>query len=281
MDRAIGTVWRRRVVVLLLGVGVGLGALALGLFFFQRSLIYFPLAAVPPVGEVLAGAEEVEFASADGIRLAGWFLKPSGPEPPYRTILVFDGNAGNRSLRAPLAARLGATGFAVLVWDYRGYGGNAGAPSEEGLIRDARAARDYLLGRDDVDPARLVYFGESLGSGVATALAAEESPAALVLRSTFASLVDVARFHYPLLPAGLLLRDRFDSAARIAAVDCPLLILAGDRDRIVPLESSRRLFAAAPAAGRRMVVFEGAGHNDRLWLDGEEMIAVVLDFLGR
>src|SRR5207245_2914097 len=180
----------------------------------------------------------------DGLGLGGWFVPADGPETRF-TMIVFNGNAGHRAMRAPLAAAVGAHGVATLLFDYRGYGGNPGQPSEEGLARDARAARAYLASRRDVDAARVVYFGESLGTGVAVRLATEERPRALILRSPFPSLADVGRHHYPLLPVRWLLRDRFESADRIRGVGCPLLVIAGDRDGIIPMAMSERLFAAA------------------------------------
>ena len=125
-------------------------------------------------------------------------------------------------------------GLAVLLFDYRGYGGNPGHPTEEGLAADARAALGYLAGRPEVDPERVIYFGESLGAAVALRLATERPPAALVLRSPFASLAEVGRRHYPVLPVSLLLRDRYDSAALAGRLDAPLLVVAGGRDQIVP-----------------------------------------------
>lgn len=193
-------------------------------------------------------------------------------------MLVCNGNGGNRSLRAALAAELSRMGLAVLLFDYRGYGGNPGHPSEEGLAADARAAQAYLAGRAEVDPDRLVYFGESLGAAVALRLAVERPPAALVLRSPFASLADVGRLHYPLVPVSLLLRDRYDSAARAGRLAAPLLVVAGGRDRIVPVGHSRRLFAAAPQP-KRLVVLEGADHNDHDLLAGPRLLAELRGFL--
>jgi fermentation-respiration switch protein FrsA (DUF1100 family) len=164
--------------------------------------------------------------------------------------------------------------------DYRGYGGNPGRPSEEGLAEDARAARTYLVGRPDVDPSRLVYFGESLGAAVAVTLASEHPPAALVLRSPFTSLGDVGRVHYPWLPVGLLLRDRFASIDRIGRVQAPVLVIAGDRDAIVPVGQSRWLYEAAPDP-KALVVLPGADHNDLELLAGEEMIRAIVRFLER
>jgi hypothetical protein len=242
----------------------------------QRSFIYFPLAQKPPpVASVLPGAQEVRFTTADGIPLTGWFR--SGPVGSA-TVIVFNGNAGDRSHRAPLAAALAREGFGVLLFDYRGYAGHAGTPSEEGLAADARGALDHIRGRGDVDPTRIAYFGESLGAAVATRLATEHPPVALILRSPFTSLADMAKLHYPWLPIGPLLVDRYPSIDRIADVRAPLLVIAGTRDGIVPLEHSRRLFDAAREP-KRFVPIDDADHNDLALLAGERLVAEVRDRL--
>jgi uncharacterized protein len=249
------------------------------LWALQRRLLYLPAPrTVPPAASVLPGAEEVMFETADGLRLGGWFVPAEGREAPRTAVLVCNGNGGNRSLRAPLAAALARMGLYVLVFDYRGYGGNPGQPTEAGLATDARAALDYLAGRPEVDPARVVYFGESLGAAVALRLAIERPPAALVLRSPFASLAEVGQLHYPLVPVSLLLRDRYDSAALAGRLAAPLLVVAGGRDRIVPASHSRRLFAAAPQP-KRLVVVDGADHNDHDLLAGPRLLAEVRGFL--
>jgi uncharacterized protein len=251
------------------------------LWAFQRRLIYLPAPrAVPPAASVLPGAEEVTFTTADGLRLGGWFVPAGAVDTPATRspgVLVCNGNGGNRSLRAALAAELSRMGLAVLLFDYRGYGGNPGDPSEEGLAADARAAQAYLAGRAEVDPDRLIYFGESLGAAVALRLAVERPPAALVLRSPFASLAEVGRLHYPLAPMSLL-RDRYDSAAMAGRLAAPLLVVAGGRDRIVPASHSRRLFAAAPQP-KRLVVLDGADHNDHDLLAGPRLLAELRAFL--
>jgi alpha-beta hydrolase superfamily lysophospholipase len=292
------------VVVAVLAAPIGL------LWAFQRRLLYLPAPrAVPPAASVLPGAEEVVFDTADGLRLNGWFVAagavdnratrfprratlPSGAPVPARmgearpdlrgrpgpAVLVCNGNGGNRSMRAALAAALSRMGLAVLLFDYRGYGGNPGHPTEDGLAADARAALDYLAARPEVDPDRLVYFGESLGAAVALRLATERPPAALVLRSPFASLAEVGQLHYPLVPVSLLLRDRYESAALAGRLAAPLLVVAGGRDRIIPASHSRRLFAAAPEP-KRLVVLDGADHNDHDLLAGSRLLAELRDFL--
>jgi fermentation-respiration switch protein FrsA (DUF1100 family) len=211
------------------------------------------------------------------LTLNGWMVPPLEPRTGT-TILVFNGNAGHRGFRAPLAAALRERGYGVLLFDYRGYGGNRGSPTESGLAADARAARAFLLSRPDAATTRLVYFGESLGTGVAARLAAEHRPAALVLRSPFTSMTDVGAFHYPLLPVRWLLRDRFDTASRIAGVGCPLLVIAGDQDSVVPYASTRRLFDAA-AEPKRFITIAGADHNDPALADGPRLIEAIDAFL--
>jgi len=243
----------------------------------QRRLIYFPFGAVPdPAATGLEGATAVSFPTADGLTLHGWFVARTAT--PEFTVIVFNGNAGNRAFRAPLADALARANLAVLLFDYRGFGGNPGAPSEEGLKHDARAARDYVSGRADVNRERLVYFGESLGTAVAVELAVAHPPAAVVLRSPFTSMTDVGRHHYPVLPVRWLLRDRFDTINRIARVDAPVMVIGGDADSIVPIAHTRRVFEAARDP-KTLLVIEGADHNDGSLLNGREMIDSVIRFL--
>lgn len=242
----------------------------------QRSFLYFPLSqAPPPIASVLPGAEEVQLKTDDGIALSGWFR--AGP-PGAITVVVFNGNAGDRSHRAPLATALHRAGFGVLLFDYRGYAGQPGTPSEDGLAADARAAVTHVQRRGDVDPGRIAYFGESLGAAVAVRLATERPPFALVLRSPFTTLEDMAKLHYPWLPAGPLLVDRYGSIDRIGEVRAPLLVIAGTRDGIVPLSQSRRLFDAANEP-KRFIAIDGADHNDLALLAGDRLIAEITTHL--
>jgi fermentation-respiration switch protein FrsA (DUF1100 family) len=242
------------------------------LWLFQRSLIYLPSAELGPLPP---GVQEVTFTTSDGLELGGWFFPAEGAEG--RAVLVSNGNAGNRSHRVRLAEALRERGWAVLLYDYRGYGGNPGRPSERGLERDARAAVSWLADRDDVDAARIAYFGESLGAGVAAGLAAERPPVALVLRSPFTSLGDVGRVHYSFLPVGLLLRDRFPLVDHLRAYEGPVLVISGEADTIIPPAQSAAVAAAAHRS--RHVVIAGAGHNDPALLDGEEFVEAVVAFL--
>jgi len=271
----------RAVVRLLAGMLTFLAVVAvlfLALWLAQRSLIYFPDRDVPAPADVgLPHAEVVAFETEDGLRLEAWFV-PAREPSMNRTIVVFNGNAGNRSDRAILAARFAEQGISTLLVDYRGYGGNPGLPSERGLERDARAALKYLTTRPDVDVSRVVYFGESIGAAVAIRLAAEFQPAALILRSPFSSLAELGQQHYPFLPVRWFLKDRYPSIDRIGAVASPVLVIAGSEDRIVPREDSELLYEAARDP-KRLLIVEGADHNDAALAIGPQVIQAVVEFL--
>jgi pimeloyl-ACP methyl ester carboxylesterase len=253
------------VLVLLLGLGWAL----------QRRLVYFPSTAdVPEAATVLPGARDVDLRTSDGLTLGAWHLPPRDRDGV--TVLVANGNAGDRSLRAPLARRLAAQGLGVLLFDYRGFGGNEGSPTEEGLARDVRAARAYLVDEAGVAPERLVYLGESLGAAVVTELATEHPPAGMVLRSPFVDLASVGSVHYPFLPVGLLLRDRFPLAEHVAGVDVPVAVVYGSRDSVVPPEQSRAVANTVPDPAD-VVEVPGADHNDPELVAGRVLVSVVAD----
>jgi hypothetical protein len=265
----------------MLDVVVLVAAVLVLMWAAQRALIYFPTSDLPsPAAAGLPAARVVTFETADGLTLEAWFLEriPGILSTFGYTVLVFNGNAGHRGHRAGLAAQLAGRGLNVLLVDYRGYGGNPGLPSEEGLTRDARAALAYLGRRIDVDPTRIVFFGESLGAAVALRLALEYPPAALILRSPFTSLVEIGRHHYPLLPVRWLLKDRYLSLERIARVRSPLLVVAGEDDDVVPLADSATLFEAAPHP-KRFVTIPGVGHNDEELASGALLIRAIVDLL--
>ncbi len=266
--------------MLLLAVllAVSLAVLTLA-WLLQRRMIYFPDSGVPPpAGSVLPGAREVTVRTEDGLDLGAWSVPPTGADRNL-TVLVLPGNAGSRLLRAPLADRLAAEGFTVLLLDYRGYAGNPGSPSEDGLLADARAAVRHLAAAGS-PPERTIYFGESLGAAVAARLAVEHPPAGMVLRSPFTDLAAVGSRHYPFLPVRLLLQDRFPVAEPVASVRAPTAVVYGSRDTTVPPELSAAVASAAAGLVRRVEV-AGADHNDRALLAGDELIAAVLDVSGR
>lgn len=245
------------VTMLLVGLAVGM------LTALQRQLIYFPdSTTVPSAGEVVEGARDVTLHTSDGLALGAWFFPASPSSDMHMAVLVAPGNGGNRAGRVDLATELSRRGLAVLLMDYRGYGGNPGSPSEAGLAMDAMAA---ALALDELGyPAeRTIYFGESLGAGVVTALQARRTPAGVVLRSPFTELADVGAHHYPWLPVRLLLKDRFQIAEPLSESEVPVTVIYGDRDSIVPPGLSARVADDATSLVERVVI-QGADHNDEV-----------------
>ncbi|QUH03503.1 alpha/beta fold hydrolase [Saccharopolyspora erythraea] len=244
---------------------------------YQRRLIYYPAGRPPPAASVLEGAREVVLSTGDGLRLGAWYV-PGRGGASETAVLVANGNAGERSLRAPLADALARRGLAVLLFDYRGYGGNPGTPSEQGLALDVRAAHRYLVEEAGFGPDRLVYYGESLGAAVVTELAAHSPPRGLVLRSPFTDLAAVGRYHYPYLPVRMLLRDRYPLTTHLANVRSPVTVVYGTADSVVPAAQSRAVAESVP--GATAVAIPGADHNDLALLDGPEVVEAVVKFAG-
>ncbi|GAA1458770.1 alpha/beta hydrolase [Nocardiopsis exhalans] len=263
----------KRALIVAAVVALVLVVLAGLMWAMQRSFVFIPMGGEPPpAAEVIEGAEDVRLHTEDGLELGAWFAQPQGTDRET-AVLVANGNAGNRESRAPLARALAAEGFSVLLFDYRGYGGNPGSPSEAGLAMDARAAADALAERG-FDAERTVYFGESLGAAVAANLASERPPAALFLRSPFSSLADMGNHHYPVVPVRLLLRDEFPVAERVAGIDVPTTVVVADADTIVPPEQSHEV-AGASANLVEEVVLPGGGHNAPATIHGPEVVAAV------
>jgi hypothetical protein len=237
---------------------VAYAALVGGLYLFERQLLYFPDRARPELlGLEQLGVREVALSTEDGLSLLSWYL-PARPGRPV--IAYFHGNGGHIGYRAERLLRFAREGYGVLMAEYRGYGGNPGVPSETGFYADGRAALAFLE-HEAVAPNRLVLYGESLGSGVAVALAAEHQVAAVILEAPPTSVAEVAQCHFPFVPAARMVTDRFDSLSCIGRVRAPILVLHGERDRVVPVRFGRTLFNAAPEPKEGWFAPE-AGHED-------------------
>ena len=250
-------------------------------FVLQRRFLY-PATEADSIRITDAGlsrdeARDVSLSTRDGLTLHGWFVRQTPDENADASadsllVICFPGNSGNRRDRVIDCREFSRLGCDVLLFDYRGYGDNPGSPNEEDIAADARRVWAYATGELARDPEEIVIFGESIGGAVAVRLAAElcaagTPPAGLVLSSTFASLPETVRWHYPYFPFHWTLLDRWPSVDRIGRVTCPILQLHGTRDDFVPIAHARRLFAAArdtSASGipPRFVELRGSGHND-------------------
>ena len=224
---------------------------------FQRQLQYFPARkALLPQAVGLKDVAVVPLTAADGTRVVLWYAAPAPGKP---TILYFQGNAGEIADRADRFAFYQSRGFGVAFLSYRGYGASEGTPSEAGLIADASAGYDWLIGQG-TGPGQIVLVGESLGTGVAVQLAAMQDVAAVVLEAPYSSAVDVAAELYWWLPVRLLMRDQFRSIDHIGAVTAPLLVLHGQADAVIPFSQGQKLFNAAPGP-KSFVPLPELGHE--------------------
>jgi fermentation-respiration switch protein FrsA (DUF1100 family) len=228
------------------------------LFVMQRWML-FP---APPVGRSapatagLPEAEEHVLTSADGEKVIVWHVPA---QPGRKVILYFPGNGDYLAGIAGRFKALTADGTGLVALSYRGYAGSSGSPSERGLLLDAEAAYAFATAR--YDTGQIVAWGFSLGTGVATAIAAEHPVGKLILEAPYTSTVDIAAYRLRIVPVGLLMRDQFHSDRRIADVNVPLLVMHGTDDPTIPLQFGERLFALAHEP-KRFVSFAGGGHND-------------------
>lgn len=252
----------------------GYATLTGAMFLGQRRLMYHPDTETPnPAMYAAADMDVVTLTTADGLDLSAWYRAPADGRP---VLVYFHGNAGHIGIRVEKARPYMDAGYGALLVSWRGYGGNPGSPTEEGLYHDGRAALDFLAARN-VTPDRVVLYGESLGTGIAVQMAIESTPAALVLEAPYSTMADVAGAHYWYLPARHILLDRFASVDKIGDLKAPLLIIHGEADRVVPTDLGRKLFAAAPEP-KEAKFFPGGGHSD---LYDRGAAEVVLDFLER
>ena len=246
------------------------GLLAL-MYFAQRALMYFPETfRTAPADAGFAVAEEVTLDTADGERVIVWHVPPRGDKP---VIVYFHGNGASLRYRVDRFRALTADGSGLVALSYRGYGGSSGSPSEAGLIADAHAAYDYAAAR--YQPARIVLYGESLGSAVAIAIAAEKSVGRVILESPFTSATDIGASVYWFVPVRWLIKDPFYSDRRIGKVRVPILMLHGERDNVVPIRFGERLFVLANEP-KRLVRFAAGNHVD---LDDYGAMQAVREFI--
>jgi fermentation-respiration switch protein FrsA (DUF1100 family) len=255
-------------------------AAILGLvFLFQPRLVYFPLKgnySATPRALGLA-FEAVTLRTEDREQLAAWWIPV--PAPARGTVLLFHGNAGNIAHRIDYAQMFFGMGYNTLLVDYRGFGESSGEPSEQGTYRDATASWLWLTAAKGIKPSDIVIFGESLGGGVATWLAMQHPPRALILASTFTSIPDLGAEVYPWLPVRWLSRIHYNNLANLEHIRVPLLIAHSSGDELIPFAHGKRLHAVAhePKAFLEM----SGGHNEGFVFAREEWVKVVREFLER
>jgi len=247
----------------------------------QDRLVYFPqVGRGNPATPAAAGLrfEDLRLKTEDGETLAAWWV-PAPVDKARGAVLLLHGNAGSIADRIYYLPHFTAMGYGVLLVDYRGYGVSSGTPSEQGTYLDAQAAWRWLTGERGIKPGAIVVVGESLGGAVAAELAARVQPQALILASTFTSVLDLGSEIYPWLPVRLISRYRYDTLAQLRNYRGPVLIAHSRDDEIVPFAHGERLFAAAP--GHKSMLEMRGGHNDSFLFSQAAWIRAVGDFLAQ
>ena len=244
--------------------------------YLEKRYVFFPTRNVEfTPGDVGIDYQEVFFPTEAGLELHGWYISGTSD----LTWLWFHGNGGNIGHRVTELALLHQRlGLSVLIFDYQGFGKSKGVPSEQGTYHDARAALSYLKQRYGLDSDNIVYFGHSLGTAIALELATSHNPAGLVLVSPFASVRDMSRLVFPLLPSSWLVRNKYNSLAHVPKARCPVLILHGEQDETVPIAQARKLFDYANPP-KRFQLLPRAAHNDTFEQGGEDYWGALKEFL--
>lgn len=230
------------------------------LYLAQRHLQYFPDTKPPgtPEANRLPDMRVVTAKTEDGLSLLAWFAPPRKKDG--KIIVMYHGNAGTIANRAVKARYFLEQGYGIYMCEYRGYGGNAGSPSEDGLYKDGRSALKWLEG-EGYSPAQFILYGESLGTGVAVQMALEIQPKQMILEAPFSSAVAVAQKQYFFVPVSLLMKDKYDSVEKIGQIRSSILIVHGDEDETIPLSLAQDLYKAANHP-KKFITINGGGHTD-------------------
>lgn len=256
-------------------------------WLFQSWFIYHPTNEIADTPESIGKKyEQVEFQSADGIRLNGWFIPAEPPQPrndtPINsgsTVLYCHGNARNISDCLDIIRILTELKLNVFVFDYRGFGKSEGAPSEKGLYADAEAAYNYLTKTRGITENAIIVHGRSLGGSVAAYLAQKYNPGMLILESTFTSMADVASGIYPFLPVKLILRHNYPTIEYVRLVKCPVLVIHSADDELIPFSHGKRLFESIKTQ-KEFLEITGL-HNDGFIISENTYINGINEFINR
>jgi hypothetical protein len=246
---------------------LGYGAAACYLKVNETDLVFKPAErrVQPPDASWKLRHREVSYPSADGVRLNAWIMPAAEPDSTGFWLLICHGNYGNIGFgeRPEFYSYARDIGLNLFAFDYRGFGNSEGEPTELGLYDDAVASYRFLTDSLNVPPDRIIIFGHSLGSGVATELATRVTAAALVVEGGFTSVPDRGQELYPFLPVKLIATERFESIAKVGRITIPKLYLHSPSDDVIPLSHGERVFAAAAEPKRFVKVAGGHMHAFR------------------
>jgi len=209
------------------------------MYIFQRNFLYHPYKNNYLRGEKLnAEIKEIFIPSTEGITLKSWFYKNSNNK---YTVLFFHGNAGELGNRIYKLNELKNLNLNYLIISWRGFSGNKGSPTEQGLYNDAKNAVEWLE-KNNIKKNKIILYGESLGTGVAVEIGQNQDFAGIILESPYTSIVDAAKIYYPYLPVDLILKDKYLSLKKIKNINSPVLLMHGGADIIIPIAMGKKLF---------------------------------------
>ena len=212
------------------------------LYFYQRNLLYLPNENNYSGDKISVDIEKVKIPTSDNIELLGWYHEKNLKD--HKTLVYFHGNAGSLENRIHKLNHFKNMNINFLIIAWRGFSGNNGKPTEEGLYIDGKSAIDWLI-KKGVDEKNLILYGESLGTGVATHLAQNKNYAGVILETPFTSMIDAAKKFYPYIPVSLLLKDKFENYKKIKNINSPILVMHGEVDQIVPFFMGKKIYELA------------------------------------
>ena len=212
------------------------------LYFYQRNLLYHPNENNYSEDKISVDIENVRIKTSDNIELLGWYHEKNLKD--FKTLIFFHGNAGSLENRIHKLNHFRDMNINFLIIAWRGFSGNNGNPSEQGLYEDGKSAIDWLI-KKGVSEKNLILYGESLGTGVATHLAQNKNYAGVILETPFTSMIDAAKKFYPYIPVKLLLKDKFENYKKIKNINLPILIMHGEIDQLVPFSMGKKIYEIA------------------------------------
>ena len=217
--------------------------LGLILYFMQPKFLYSPVREVSYTpGELGLDFEQVTLKTADDLLLSGWYIPTEDSE---FTVLFCHGNGGNMMHRLDSINIFYNMGLSCFIFDYRGYGGSEGKPTEEGTYLDVRAAYEWLTEEKEISPEDIIVFGRSLGGSIAAQLASEVEAGALIIESSFTSYVEIGKKFYPYMPVRWFARFSYRTIDYVKSVHCPVMIIHSRGDEVIPFEFGLELYEAA------------------------------------
>jgi len=257
-------------------------AAMIAIYFAQALFIYAPniptreLSSTP--ADIGLAFEEVTLRTADNEKLHGWFIPAvSTNNQLEKTVLFMHGNAGNISHRLETIRIYHQLGLNFFIFDYRGYGQSTGNTSEAGTYLDAAAAWDYLIGEQNLDAEQIIIAGRSLGGGIASELANNVTPAMLILESTFTSMPDASKKHYPFMPISIILKHRYETLNKLKNISCPIVIVHSRNDEVIPFSHAEINFERANQP-KKFIELRG-GHGNGFLLSKRDYVAGLQDAL--